>query len=148
MPSAPNSDFFRGLVRQKVRQAKNDLRWESMNHKLLVLAPRINNLTVAVLLAISTVGCGAPAAPQPPSPHPPPPGLNLSAVRIGDSVPLAWTMPTRTTDHIALQRPVKVQVCRALEKGDCANVGSLSLSAGKEGAYADELPADLTQGPD
>ena len=119
-----------------------------MNHKLLVLAPRINNLTVAVLLAISTVGCGAPAAPQPPSLNLPTPVLNLSAVRIGNSVHLAWTMPTRTTDHIALQHPIKVQVCRALEQGDCANVGSLSLAAGKEGAYTDELPADLAQGPD
>jgi hypothetical protein len=144
----PLSYLFRGLFRQKVRQAKNDLRWESMNHKLLVLAPRINHLTIAVLLAISTVGCGAPAAPQPPSLNLPTPVLNLSAIRIGNSVHLAWTMPTRTTDHIALQHPVKVQVCRAIEKGDCANLGSLSLAAGKEGAYTDELPADLAQGPD
>src|ERR1700678_556979 len=144
----PLSYLFRGLFRQKVRQAKNDLRWESMNHKLLVLAPRINHLTIAVLLAISTVGCGAPAAPQPPSLNLPTPVLNLSAIRIGNSVHLAWTMPTRTTDHIALQHPVKVQVCRAIEKSPCANVGSLTLEPGKEGAYTDELPADLAQGPD
>ncbi len=137
---------------QKVRQTKNDLRWESMNRRFLVLASRINHLTIAVLLAIlpagSTIGCGAPAAPQPPSLNLPLPVVNLSAVRIGNSVHLAWTMPTHTTDHLALQRPVKVQVCRALENGDCANVGSLSLTAGKEGAYTDELPADLAQGPD
>ncbi len=123
-----------------------------MNRRFLVLAPRINHLTIAVLLAIlpagSTIGCGAPAAPQPPSLNLPMPVLNLSAVRIGNSVHLAWTMPTHTTDHIALQHPVKVQVCRALENGDCANLGSLSLAAGKEGAYTDELPADLAQGPD
>ena len=123
-----------------------------MNRRFLVLAPRINHLTIAVLLAIlpagSTIGCGAPAAPQPPSLNLPTPVLNLSAVRIGNSVHLAWTMPTHTTDHIALQHPVKVQVCRALENGDCANVGSLSLTAGKEGAYTDELPGDLAQGPD
>ena len=140
-----------GSFRQKVRQTKNDLRWESMNRRFLVLAPRINHLTIAVLLAIlpaaSTIGCGAPAAPQPPSLNLPTPVLNLSAVRIGNSVHLAWTMPTHTTDRIALQHPVKVQVCRALENGDCANVGSLSLTAGKEGAYTDELPGDLAQGP-
>jgi hypothetical protein len=123
-----------------------------MNRRFLVLAPRINHLTIAVLLAIlpagSTIGCGAPAAPQPPSLNLPLPVLNLSAVRIGNSVHLAWTMPTHTTDHIALQRPVKVQVCRALENGVCTNVGGLSLAAGKEGAYTDELPADLAQGPD
>jgi hypothetical protein len=123
-----------------------------MNRKLLVLAPRINKLTFAVLLAIlpvgSTIGCGAPAAPQPPSLNLPTPVLNLSAVRIGNSVHLAWTMPTHTTDHIALQHPVRVQVCRALENAVCADLGSLSLTAGKEGAYADELPADLAQGSD
>ena len=57
-------------------------------------------------------------------------------------------MPTRTTDHLALRHPVKVQVCRAVENGPCANIGSLSLTPGKEGAYTDELPADLAQGPD
>jgi hypothetical protein len=120
-----------------------------MNRELLVLAPRINYPSIAVLLAIlaacSTIGCGAPGAPQPPSLSLPAPVLNLSAVRIGNSVHLAWLMPTRTTDHVTLQHPVKVQVCRALENGPCVNLASLLLAPGKEGAYTDELPSDLTQ---
>jgi hypothetical protein len=109
-----------------------------MNRKLLVLAIALPAL----------VGCGAPAAPQPPSLNLPTPVLNLSAVRIGNSVHLAWTMPTRTTDRIALRRPVPVEVCRAVEKGPCDKVDSVSLAPGKAGAYTDDLPADLTQEPE
>ena len=122
-----------------------------MPRKLLVLAPRIVSSATAllvILLAGSTMGCGAPGAPQPPSLRLPTPVLNLSAVRIGNSVRLAWTMPTRTTDHIALQHPVTVRVCRALENGLCANLASLLFPPGRAGAYTDELPADLAQGPD
>ncbi len=123
-----------------------------MNRKLLVFAPHIKNPALVVLLAIwiasSTIGCGAPGAPQPPSLNLPTPVLNLSAVRIGNSVHLAWTMPTHTTDHRALQHPVPVRICRTVENGPCANIASLSLTPGKEGAYTDELPADLSQRPD
>jgi hypothetical protein len=123
-----------------------------MPRKLLVLASSIVSSAtalLAILLAGSTTGCGAPGAPQPPSLKLPTPVLNLSAVRIGNSVRLAWTMPTRTTDHIALQQhPVTVRVCRALENGLCANLASLLFPPGAAGAYTDELPADLGQGPD
>jgi hypothetical protein len=121
-----------------------------MHRKLLVSAPRIarSGIALLILVAGSVIGCGSPAAPEPPSLKLPTPAANLSAVRIGNSVHLAWTMPTRTTDHIALQHPVTVQVCRAVEKGSCGNVGSLSLAPGKAGEYTDELPAPLTQGPD
>ena len=89
-----------------------------------------------------------PGRQAPPSLNLPTPVLNLSAVRIGNSVHLAWTTPTHTTDRIALEHSVKVQVCRALEKGPCTNVGSLSVEPGKEGVYTDELPSNLVQGPD
>src|ERR1700728_3460687 len=121
-----------------------------MNRVFLVWAPRIHRPAIAVLLGILaaclTIGCGAPGAPQPPSLNLPEPVSNLSAVRIGNSVHLAWLMPTRSTDHVTLEHPVKVQVCRALENGSCANLGSLLLGPGKEGTYTDELPANLTQG--
>lgn len=123
-----------------------------MHRKLPVLAPRTASSVIAVSLAILlagfTIGCGAPAAPEPPSLNLPTPVLNLSAVRIGNSVRLAWTMPTRTTDHVALQQPVTVQVCRALEKGPCVNLASLLFPPGGAGAYTDDLPADLAQDPD
>lgn len=122
-----------------------------MHRRLLDSAPRSISSAIVLLTifaATSVMGCGSPGAPQPPSLNLPTPVLNLSAVRIGNSVRLAWTMPTHTTDHIALQHPVTVQVCRGVEKGNCRNIAKLSLAPGKAGEYADELPADLTRGPD
>ena len=122
-----------------------------MHRKHLVSALRIASVAFAlltILVAGSAIGCGSPGAPGPPSLNLPTPVLNLSAVRIGQAVHLAWTMPTHTTDRIALQHPVKVQVCRGVEKSPCANVGSVSLEPGKDGAFKDELPSNLVDGPD
>lgn len=112
-----------------------------MNRKLLVSA-------LALMSMRAIIGCGAPAAPEPPSLNLPAPILNLSAERIGDSVHLAWTMPTHTTDHVPLKRPVKALVCRSIESGPCTTVGSLNLQSGAAGIYADSLPADLRERPD
>jgi hypothetical protein len=112
-----------------------------MNRKLLVFA-------LPLIMACAMVGCGAPAAPAPPSLNLPTPVVNLSAVRIGDSVRLAWTMPTRTTDHLPLRHPVKVQICRGIDNGPCTNTGTLSLAPGVAGTYTDVLPSDLSRQPD
>jgi hypothetical protein len=112
-----------------------------MNRTFLVSA-------LALLLACTLIGCGTPAAPEPPSLNLPTPVLNLSAVRIGNSVRLAWTMPARTTDHLALRHPVTVQVCRAVESAPCTNIASLTLEPGRAGTYSDPLPSDLAQSPD
>jgi hypothetical protein len=122
-----------------------------MHRKLLVSAPRIVSSAFAlltILIADSVIGCGSIGAPQPPSLNLPTPAENLTAVRIGNSVQLAWTMPTRTTDHIALEHPIKVQICRAIDKGLCAKIASLSLAPGKAAAYTDGLPGDLTREAD
>jgi hypothetical protein len=123
------------------RHEKNELRLESMNRKLPVFA-------LPLIMACAMVGCGAPAAPAPPSLNLPTPAVNLSAVRIGDSVRLAWTMPTRTTDHLPLRHPVKVQICRGIDNGPCTNTGTLSLAPGVAGTYTDVLPSDLSRQPD
>ncbi len=104
-------------------------------------------LSVVLLVARTMIGCGTPGAPLPPSLNLPNAVLNLSAIRIGNSVRLAWSMPTRTTDKVVLRHPVTVQICRAVESGPCANIASLTLKPGGAGEYADALPADLTQGP-
>jgi hypothetical protein len=123
------------------RREKNDLGLESMNRKLPVFA-------LPLIMACTMVGCGAPAAPAPPSLNLPTPVVNLSAVRIGDSVHLAWTMPIRTTDHLALRHPVSAQICRGIESGPCTNTGTLSLAPGAAGTYTDLLPPDLSHKPD
>ena len=112
-----------------------------MNRKLLVFA-------LTLWVACMMIGCGAPAAPAPPTLNLPIPVLNLSAARVGDSVRLAWTMPTRTTDHVALRHPITVQVCRAVEGGPCAPVATINVAAGAAGAYTDALPSDLSHGRD
>jgi hypothetical protein len=104
-------------------------------------------LSVALLVVPAMIGCGNPGAPLPPSLDLPTPVVNLSAARLGNSVRLTWSMPTRTTDHVVLRRPITVQVCRAVESGPCAGIASLSLKPGGAGEYFDTLPANLTQGP-
>jgi hypothetical protein len=112
-----------------------------MNRKLPAFA-------LPLITVLTMIGCGAPAAPAPPSLNLPTPVVNLSAVRIGDSVHLAWTMPTRTTDHLLLRHPVTARICRAVDGGPCTNAGTLSLGPGAAGAYTDALPSDLTHSPD
>ncbi len=107
-------------------------------------------LPVFALLAMvcTLIGCGAPAAPAPPSLNLPAPVANLSAVRVGDSVHLTWTMPARTTDHLPLRHPVTARICRAVDGGACTTAGTLSLAPGAAGAYTDALPSDLAQSTD
>ena len=100
------------------------------------------------VLSLLLAGCGAPAAPQPPSLNLPTPVVDLSAVRIGNSVNLSWTMPARTTDRVALRRPITVQVCRSADKDPCENIAKLSFPPGRAGAYTDSLPAQLTEEPE
>ena len=51
------------------------------------------SLLVAALF-LATFGCAAPGPPQPPSLELPQPVTDLKAVRKGDKVLLAWTLPT------------------------------------------------------
>ena len=119
-----------------------------MEEKQQIPARRLFGFALAGSLALCNAGCGTPAAPLPPSLSLPTPVANLSASRVGNAVRLTWTMPSRTTDKVVLRNPVDVQVCRALGGGSCIAVASLSLPPALAGAYNDELPADLAQGPD
>ncbi|MGC2401955.1 MAG: fibronectin type III domain-containing protein [Acidobacteriaceae bacterium] len=112
-----------------------------MNRKLLISV-------LALLSAVAMTGCGSPGAPEPPSLNLPAPVIDLSVSRIGDSVRLAWTMPTHTLDHLPLKRPVTVQVCREVENAPCVAVETLNLKPGVAGAFTDTLPPDLKEGPE
>jgi len=92
-------------------------------------------------------GCGLAAAPQPPSLKLPEPVTDLTAQRIGDEVELHWTMPKRDTDKVLLSGNQKIQVCRGVDSGACAAVGTASFAPQASAAYTDHLPATLNSGP-
>jgi hypothetical protein len=59
-------------------------------------------------------GCGAPGIPIPPSLELAKPVTDLRAVRKGDKVYLAWSVPVETTERRAIQRPGPTRICRNL----------------------------------
>jgi hypothetical protein len=69
------------------------------------------------------VGCGVPGIPKPPSLDVPEPVTDLRAVRKGDSVRLNWTVPTETTDRLAVRHPGPTRVCRSKDSAmsECVN---------------------------
>jgi hypothetical protein len=73
----------------------------------------MQQLLSLVALCFLLAGCGTPGAPQPPSLELPKPVEDLRAVRRGNVVQLAWTMPSETTDGQGIRGPISVRVCRA-----------------------------------
>ncbi|HWY59952.1 MAG TPA: hypothetical protein VNZ03_36150 [Terriglobales bacterium] len=69
------------------------------------------------------VGCGVPGVPKPPSLELAQPVADLRAVRKGDRVFLDWTVPTETTDRLAVRQLGRTRICRSLNApvSDCAN---------------------------
>lgn len=86
-------------------------------------------------------------APQPPSLNLPNRVSDLSAVRTGHEVSLAWTMPTRNTDKLLLKGNVTVRVCRN-QAGvtGCDATATLQLAPGAAGVFKDTLPSALVSG--
>jgi hypothetical protein len=84
---------------------------------------RLQTLTsiICVLLAGLTA-CGSPGIPRPPSLDLPEPAKDLRAVRKGDRVFLAWTVPTLTTDGQTIRHAGPTHVCRSKDTTvtDCA----------------------------
>jgi hypothetical protein len=107
------------------------------------------------------VGCGVPGIPKPPSLDLPRPVTDLRAVRKGDNVHLDWTVPTETTDRLAVRHLGPIRICRSMDAamGECANpVGevpalqlpgtgpqtkSAKTSATMRANYTDHLPRTL-----
>jgi len=104
-------------------------------------------LIVAAIGGLALAGCGMPGAPQPPSLQLPNRVEDLTAVRAGDQVSLTWTMPTRTTDKVALKGPIAAHVCRGQNSAAHCNVAAtLELAPGADAAFTDALPTDLASG--
>ena len=99
----------------------------------------------AALLALA--GCGMPGAPLPPSLELPVPVVDLSAVRTGPQVALAWTMPTKTTDKVLLNGNIAVRVCRnQTADPKCSVAATLELAPGASATFNDTLSPELAAG--
>jgi hypothetical protein len=107
---------------------------------------RIATLLLALFVS-ALAGCGMPGAPQPPSLNLPVPVNNLSAVRAGDHVTLAWSMPARNSDKLLLKANVAVRICRNQSSpANCSAIAALQLAPGADGSFTDALPPDLAAG--
>jgi hypothetical protein len=123
----------------------------------------ISKLLSSVLLTALLTSCGVSGAPMPPSLELPKPVSDLRALRKGDKVYLAWTVPTQTTDRQTVRHLGPTRICRSLEiaMSDCAPIGEVPASqlarpgapltkpgsaAGKvQASYTDALPQQLRQ---
>ena len=83
----------------------------------------ISKLLLLLSGTAALVGCGVPGVPKPPSLDLPQPVIDLRAVRKGDRVYLVWTMPSETTDRLAVRHMGPTRVCRSLDAAmnECAS---------------------------
>jgi hypothetical protein len=113
-------------------------------------------MTLAVTLA--AIGCATPGIPRPPSLNLPEPAHDLTAARIGDTVELRFTLPSRSTDKLPLRGANLTAIfCRALDPAPCTPIPSSKSSITLDPAttstntptvftWTDTLPAGLTRG--
>jgi hypothetical protein len=88
-------------------------------------------LLIIVTTALFTA-CGYPGPPRPPSLNLPQPVKDLRATRKGNNVYLTWTVPTQTTDSLAIRHFGPTRVCRsaASNMSDCGtSVGEVAAAA-------------------
>ncbi len=122
----------------------------------------ISKLVLLISATAVLVGCGVPGVPKPPSLELPQPVTDLRAVRKGDRVYLVWTLPSETTDRLAVRHMGPTRVCRSLDAAmsECASpVGevpapqlpaagsqqpkSVKAATQMQANYTDNLPARL-----
>jgi len=65
---------------------------------------------VAVTIALFSAGCGSVGQPLPPALHVPQRVLDLSAVQQGDKIVVRFTVPSRTTENLLIQKAVTAEL--------------------------------------
>ena len=120
-------------------------------------------LGLALFMAALFGACAAPGPPLPPSLQLPKPVNDLRAIRKGDKVYLAWSLPVETTDRQSLRHLGATRICRSVEDrigqcgtpaGEVATAPLLPAPPARGSApaakipvtYIDVLPADLARG--
>ncbi len=79
------------------------------------MRPAHSKSLFCVLATALLAGCGAPGIPIPPSLELAKPVTDLRAVRKGDKVYLAWSIPIETIERRAIRHPGPTRVCRSLD---------------------------------
>ncbi len=104
-------------------------------------------LAAGFVAAVMVVGCGTPGAPLPPSLGLPALVTSLTAVRTGDEVALAWTMPKKNTDKLLIKGNIAVRVCRNESGAACQPLAdTLFFAPDAKATFTDRLPAALASG--
>ncbi len=108
---------------------------------------------MATLVIFTTFGCASPGIPRPPSLNLPQPVHDLTAARIGQTVELHFTVPSRSTDKLPLRDPTLTTLfCREIEHRACvpipASKRTITISAPvheEAFTWTDTLPEELTR---
>jgi hypothetical protein len=117
-----------------------------------LLRPARSRSNWPALLIFATVGCASPGVPRPPSLNLPQPVRDLTANRIGDTVQLHFTVPSRSTDKLPLRgTTLSATFCRELDHQLCQPISASSTTipvTTREDAFTwtETLPPDLTRG--
>ena len=117
---------------------------------------RLLPLLVSCVLPLA-IGCATPGVPRAPSLNLPEPPRDLTATRIGDTVELRFTIPSRSTDKLPLRGAnLTATFCRALGTLPCQLASSATIVVPLEPAattgrqtsftWTDTLPSDFTHG--
>ncbi|MEO6982577.1 MAG: hypothetical protein ABI072_05620 [Edaphobacter sp.] len=111
---------------------------------------------VTALLLPLALGCASPGPPRPPSLYLPAVVSDLTAQRIGDTVQLGWTTPSRTTDDLDVPHALTAEICRESSPAsalparqstkNCISFKRLAVSPGPSQTI-DPLPPSLTHDP-
>jgi hypothetical protein len=137
--------------------------WMHIWHERRLAAARrlIGRTTLAGLTLGLMAGCASPAPPLPPSLKLPQVATGLTATRVGDTVMLAWTTPSRTTDKLLIAGQMEAVVCRdttVAARPPALRTGKSEIAAACSPAVlqlpvvpgasqaTDALPASLTTG--
>ena len=110
---------------------------------------------VALGAVLAAIGCASPGPPRAPSLNLPELVRDLTVTRIGNTVELHFTAPSRSTDKLPLRGgKVTGQLCRQLDHQPCLPVPSSKTTVATGGpngthnlvTWTDTLPTDLAQG--
>jgi hypothetical protein len=105
-------------------------------------------LCSAICACALLAGCKRPGAQGPLAPELRGPVTDLTAIRAGDEISLAWTMPQRGVRKFTANGVIEVRLCRRESKAEpCTDAGApLKLAPGAAGTFSEKLPAALGTG--